>query len=282
MKMFFLLAISVLPLTSVHAQQRAAANELREKNEALGLLLMHAYGPHNPFECFTETIRLCLDTDQATPAGVANSPFIIQLRQEILPALEATVTALLSTFVHNQDKTALLRELNARCLVIETALKAEKNQKMYRKLRRVSAPTRFFMVDPGILGVIGKGIAGCALAAIGYMTIKKIITHLTAANTEALQGATRAQEELATAVFEVYKKHMMQGHPSAIVPATSPRPWQRAWKKIKSVFGSRTARHQAATSQDASILSTRYDKRTATRITNAMQTLQSAYQEAQA
>ena len=253
-----------------------ATKDLREKTKALALLLMHTYGPHSPFDALTHTITLCLDIDQATPTPRKQQALVTTLRSTILPALDETTTALLKAFINNQDKAPLLKTLNATCCTIEALLKTEKNQKHYKMLKKINTHTRFFMVDPGILSVVGKGIAGCVIAFFGYLTIKKIIDYIASPNNEALQEVALAQGELYATVSNTYHQHVMQGKKSAILRTPPKSAWASIGRRIKRVWQGKQKHNEAAIQKDIDVLSGLNSEEKARALATAMMKLEAA------
>lgn len=138
--------------------------ELKEKSATLTVLLMHTYGPNNPFEELTHTADWCVETgikvvEQANAQHNAELIEVGIALQNFVGQLDGAISELLSTFVRNTSKDEALRKLTSLCneitqYIATHALPFSFNQTSTRSAEE----SRFFFMDPRVFSGIGKFI----------------------------------------------------------------------------------------------------------------------------
>jgi len=244
--------------------------ELLEKVTILELLLLHTYGPNNPFLETTYTVSWYVDVSkrmtilantqqQEEPLAAA------RYTQAIIALFDEAISAVLDAFVQNTPKEPALKQL--------ITLSAQSTQWLTKYAPSLSADApsaqrlseykqRFFMISPS---AIGTALQFLSLSVVGVWlmyVINKIHTYLVSGNHELLDQLETEQYETAedlVVIHNIIKNATNNAHhatpianeivmPKKIInPLLHPIQLIKQWfRSIKNIYISRKAQKKLA------------------------------------
>lgn len=172
--------------------------ELMEKNNTLHSLLLHTYGPQNPFLELTATAGLCIESAEkaakyAEEHVTQNTLIVHSTLQEFLHKFDTTISNLLRAFVESSPKETSLKELSELCheathyietrpLPIPLPLRSSGG----------STPHKFVLFDPAMVGGFGQLILKGIISLWCCYVLAQVYKYIVSENHEALDGIKEA------------------------------------------------------------------------------------------
>jgi len=183
----------------------AFSSEFEEKNRTIEALLIHEYGSENPFLKATETASALIALTQRyarkRPRKKKDVLLATFVQTSLLPRFDRSASALLRALIEeNGEKQKSLKAFLQLALEVQEVIKNPTLISTFKKDAQTpphaTNAKRFVMVNPAIIGTIGKAIGGLVIAGFGIVAIKKILEALTAKNHEALAALAEDQRQL--------------------------------------------------------------------------------------
>ena len=209
--MLFLCVGTLCGQSNVLLEQYKHTEDLAEKSAVLESLLLHTYGPNNPFLELPYTIEWCIDiskkiTISANASTNSHDIACAVYSQNALAKLDQAISTLLICFVNETPKEDAIKELltlTHECTTWFTAHVPAATLLSPAAEKIAIQHKRFFMISPSIIGTALHFLSLGAAGLWALYALKKIHTYFTSANHELINDLEDNQQEATTELIEL-------------------------------------------------------------------------------